>query len=376
MKFLVISYSFGTSAAGIMTKRVVEELLREGHNVHIIAADCICDSCCEIHNCPPLISSQSIIYRLFRRIHRLFFNDLEQYHFFWRQKAYQLGVQLTKKEHFDYIYARSSPVDANIVGYKISQKTDIPIIQHFTDPYPTSLMTKNTFIRSLQKRVIKRVLDNANVVSYGNKFMMEQSLNIVGITKDQRFYVSPDVNNGRGFREINKPSSEVKTLLFLGGVGGLRNPKPLFDAVGLLNDEGLQVELHLYTEKSVFLKDLPTSIIFEGRKESIDDALINADICVDLDVNNSGSPYISSKLKDYLSINRPILSITSKNSATREFLNEFKTVKIVENEVQSIKNALVFLLQLDNTTIDYSEREIINEHLSPRFVTEQLLSRI
>lgn len=376
MKFLVITYSFGKSAAGIMSQRIVEELIREGHIVHVIAANSIVDCNCIIHDCRPLIQSHSIIYRFIRRIHRLLFKDLEEYHFIWRKKAFRLGLKLINKEHFDYIYARSSPVDANIAGYNISNKTKIPIIQHFTDPYPSCLMTKSSLIRSFQKRIIKKVIDNAKIVSYGNKFMMNQSLSIMGITEDDRFFISPDVNDGRGFRRFGKSYSNVKTLLFLGGVGGLRNPVPLYDAVKIINNDGQRVELHLYTTKSIFFKDAPNFIVFKGRQANVDDALINSDICVDLDVNCPGSPYISSKLKDYLSIDRPILSITSNPSATRDFLCEFKTVTIVDNEVQSIKNAILCLLQQDNTRIDYAERENVNIKLSPKFATEQLLSKL
>ena len=376
MVFLVISYNYNQEASGNMTKRIVKSLIEGGHVVHLLTASCgKDDGSCYIHTCKPLFETNSMIYRIVRKLYKSVFKDSEEYHPLWNRKAVNLGLSLINSNHIDIIYSRSSPVEANYVGYKLGKETGVPVCQHFSDPYPTKFVTYSSLIRRFQAQRIKKVIENSYLVSYGNDTMLSQSLFEIGIRKDNRFFVSPDPCEEKQFHYLPKSTLDKNILVYLGGFGGQRNPVPLYSAIENLNDNGIRVELHMYTDKPLNSTYLPDSVIFNGRQDDIEKALQDSTICIDLGIKWEDSPYISSKLKDYLSVDRPIISITTGHSASGDFLANYKSIRVVENDSSELYNAIKEVLQTDFNDY-YLERENLLKQFYPSGIVNNFIGRI
>ena len=165
-------------------------------------------------------------------------------------------------------------------------------------------------------------------------------------------------------------------LVYLGSIAGYRNPLPLFRAVDILRTEGHNVKLLVYSVRPVSINYDSEGIYYCGRTPHINQALQQADILIDLDVKMNNSPFISSKIKDYIRVNRPIVAITQKNSPTYKATDGLSTVVLVENEESIIKSAIKKAMVLGNNPEQYIERQDLLNYFSPQVVVSTIMNRM
>ena len=137
MKILLITYQFGGSASGIMSYRVAAELVRQGHEVYVVTEHNHIpfeqwdnNKCLEIKH---IFSKQSLYYRLYWHLSSKYRNTGVDY--IWCLRAFCKSFCFAKSWKPDWIYCRSSPIHANIIGLFFS-KRGYKVLQHFADPFP------------------------------------------------------------------------------------------------------------------------------------------------------------------------------------------------------------------------------------------------
>ena len=378
MKIILISYYFDEDASGIISGRVARELVRQGVEVHVVTSNLIDTHKSrpfQIHHVPDFFHDRNLFIRTWKIVLNLFGIGTFQQHLIWRKKAAACILKLLKREHFDWLYCRSTPFDANHVGYIVSKNSNVKVLQHFTDPYPPEgdFLQKNVSRDKLIRKA-KTIIQAADLVSFGNEAMMNYEKKETNVDFSRKCFVSNDIASSCTIKFVPPKESPQYRIVYLGTLYPPRNPNPLVNAISELYKRNLI--FRIYSAKPVISSLIEPFVQYMGRTSDILLALSDADILVDIDGDSENPVYISSKLKDYLLINRPILSITPRNSPSAKILSNLRTVRVVENKKDQILDALNYLTTAHFRDDDYYERTPVIQLFSPEKVVKEIVDKM
>lgn len=379
MKILLITFSFGLSSSGKITKRLSRELSRKGHEIVILTSSSDGER-------EPLKILQASAFpmkpaRVFRSIGNLIQTDIS--FIFWQLRAYSLAKVLLKKFYPDLIYARSSPFCVFNVGLWLSRKYNIPLALHFADPVPATpdWHPLKRYRTKMTKTYLPAVMHAASL-SFGNDEMLEYQQEIYNINlKHKSFILSDPIPEAR---ILKPPSQDFTIFTFLGTFSENRNPKSLFDAFSILLKGNPLCELRIYgtrygdiskyLNKYHYLRD---RICIFDRTSDVDKVLEESTILVDVDADYDRPLFTSNKLKEYLAVNRLILSITPSNSPSHNLLKLLKrTCFVTDHKVTNVLNAIERAINTRWSDCLFSERELIRTSMGLTRVTQILEDRL
>lgn len=376
MKILFLAYSYGGSASGKITQRIVEELNRRGCNVRVIVAECT-----NKDDEGNVIALKNILDKFpklsYLRIKLLTAIGFSAYNsnFIWRYRVKRYVSKLLKSWCPDYIFCRSTPIDPCLVGTEIHLNTGIPVYQHFSDPLPAPSSPDNA-VRARFVKQSEYIIRYSNVVSFGTKQMGDYIQTLIKYDFSHKFSVIPDVTiSVSHFPPDILPFSSTIKMVYLGTIYGTRNPYPLFHALDLLEQKGITCELFIYSKPPI-KRNESKHIRYMGYTNDVESALKEANILVDIDGDDKIPVFISSKLKDYIISYRPILSITPDASPSQILLKDQKTVVVTINDEYCIVDSIERILSNTYTVEDYNERHCLAKQFSPEVVIADIIKNI
>lgn len=371
-KLLFITYAFDKNTpVGVGAQRIVTSLSNHGYRVFVITSQ---TNNIVIPNVDVLAVSNHprIPAGISNKLSNLFGREL--LYLSWEIRACVAGNKILRNNHdVIAIYTRANPISVCPVGARLSSKYKIPLLMHFTDPIPAPEEWYPD--PSNRKRMIKQMrslLSYPDLISFGNKHMLLYEEKCLGVSLQQKAFVSPDP----GFHDfVYLPPKdnfrETINLLFLGNIYGNRNPLPLFEAIKQLSR--YPIKLYLYGNNQA---NYPDFVIKRDRTDDVRSVMQNMDVLIDIDGDDNIPVFVSSKLKDYLSVNRPILAITPENSPSREILSNLSTVGISINETQHIKDTMLKLINIKHLESDYEERIPVLKLFDPEQIASKIINQI
>ncbi len=374
MNILVITYSYRDGASGNITYRVVKEMERHHHNVFVVSSDSSVEDQ-SLYQCRNCIPDTSLFWRIIRKVYRTLLGD-ELKNYFWVRRAYKQSLSIINKTPIDCIYCRTSPLEACEVGFYLKIKTGIKTILHFTDPEPSEFTIKNKWILRRSLNFYKRIIDSVDRISYGTEEMLRYQERLMDKNLREKSFISPDISlySEQVFLEhLEKPE---KSLVYFGSFGVLRSPQSLFEAIDELVETGCNAKLYVYSSRPLSMQYNSPNVVFCGATKDIVPALQKADVFVELDTEIKNSPFISSKIKDYIPINRPILAITNTESPTYNLFNGQESVFISNNSKQGIVKAIQDAFAYGYEREKYIGRKSLVAYFSPNRVTEMIISQM
>lgn len=375
MKILLISYYYGKDASGNITYRVAKELIRQGQEVFVITSDSpiISDN---VYQCRNFFPDLSVIWRIILRIYRLIWN-IELKNYFWVRRAYKKALEIINSKGIDCVYCRTSPLEACEVGFRLKKKTGIKTLLHFTDPEPSEFTIKNKRILKHEINRYKNIVNTVDIISFGTLEMQRHQEQLFGDNFDKKAFVSPDVSRDYEMRCLEKEQDQLsKTVVYLGSFGNYRNPIPLFSAIDDLNNMGICVHLNIYSNRPRAITYTSDNITFKGIVTNIDIPLKSADVLVDIDAEFENNPYLSSKVKDYIPVNRPILVISNTGSPIYNLTVGRKSFILTNNNRDSIKQGLLQSFEYKYDMSLYSDRFDLIERFSPNNVVKEIIKKL
>lgn len=375
MKILMISYDYAGSASGIISRRVAEELVSQGQQVKVICRNIAStpDSAVEVHSVNGPLGGNAFVSRIINRLKRC--RSSYFYDALWVRSAIRYGRKLCHEWQPDIIYCRTSPEEACYVGTKLHNKWGAKLVQHFSDPVPAPVEYEPLSRRrtTLLKRMVK-VINEADMVSYGNEAMLRYVIEQSGYDFSSKAFISPDAAESAVPHHYNFVERKDIRLTYLGNIYGSRNPQPLFEAIESLNANGAHIHLDIYSPQPSKEPQCYRFVEYKGRTSNVWKAMEQSDILVDLDGDDSTPVFISSKLKDYLLLNRPILSITPNNSPSEQLLKGVDSAVVTRNSKEEIAHSLDQILSSDYKNLTYNDRTALISLFDPKVVVADLLT--
>lgn len=377
MRILFISYNIGKTASGIVSERILIELLKQGHEVKVIVEsnELIATIPCHISVVRNIFAEGSTLFRIWYKLVTLFYDPFNL-NYLWRYRAYRKAKKILEDWNPDFIYCRTSPIDPCFVGIKLKKKFAIPLVSNLTDPIPAPVeYLPLGRLRNILICQSKEIVDQSDLVGMGTQQAIDYQLRLLEKDDDSLFFVSPDTVPSCDLKYVERKSSNSFRLLYLGAIYGSRNIDPLINAIKRLRNEGVEAVLEIYGGRV----SLPEKVSFVRCYEptsDIDSLISEVDVLVDLDGDDAEPVFMSSKLKQYLVYDRPILSITPENSPTSILLRDLCTANVTKNQVDSILDAIKSINAKQYLSEDYYERLSIIRRFSQEKVVKNLLTQV
>lgn len=381
MKILFITYKFAGSASGIISSRIANEMATQGHEIKVLTESNFSkeyEKSIEIYTVKSILNTETFMSRALRKVGRILQITWFEYDKCWIWKCRKEIKNIVKFWAPDFIYCRSTPFEPFFIGKYLKEAYGFKVLMHFTDPSPadTEYPNKKVFSRRLV-RICRDLLFYADRLSFGTKEMLQLEEELLNTHLEEKSFISPDVVKDCSQKFFPRPTCSNKKIVYFGSITRSRNPHPLFRAIEQLNRNGKLCSLLVYSKQYSNTRKYP-NVHFVGRSENVSEALADADIFIDLDISESSgrNVYMSSKIKDYLLYNRPILSIATNNSPVGNMLKGLKTVIVVKNFEDEIYKALIVLLNKSYNDEVYIERKTIISRYAPELVVKEILNNI
>ena len=267
------------------------------------------------------------------------------------------GINLVKKEKYDFIATLSFPLSAQLVGYYLSKKFRIPWIAIFYDPWtdnPYRLAAKG-FMKKVDAYYEALVAKNADAIIHSNKYIASIWETRYGTQIKNKIHVLPFCYSKAmmgGFQQKSKHNKGSIIISYVGNRFKQRNLQDVISSVKQLKDSGF-IELERlkiricgnhFEPDDMLIHDNGLSSIFEIKgfvpEDSLEEVYMDSDLFLVIDSPGSINLFYPSKLMDYFYYQKPIIGITPPNGVTADLLCASGNVTITNGDTESIKRVI------------------------------------
>lgn len=234
--------------------------------------------------------------------------------------------QMIQENDYKVIVTWSQPHSSHIVGLKLKSglEKSPKWIAHFSDPWVSNpYFELKNWVKKINENLFNQVLIHADAISVTNEYVILAEESFSNPKNRRKIKVIPHSFLPSMYPCENKKGRNSQIILrYIGSFYGLRRPDPILSALAKLeaNDPStakkLRVEFigakldkkalcEIQNLKLVSIEVLP-SVSF---RESLG-LMQNADLLLIIDAPTEISPFLPSKLIDYIGANVPVLAFT------------------------------------------------------------------
>ena len=294
------------------------------------------------------------------------------------EKVLNQGVDPQAK--FDYVlslvsFRHTSPLllAERIVRRGVGEKS----IAYFVDaiPAPLGWSVNNIEFRGLQRFSARRI-KRLDALFSSNAQMLEYQLSLVN---DVAHLCTGVLYNPISSTEKIFPLPSIKKLNFLyaGSLYGKRTPKYLFDALKKVLKQNDKIYLVFVGSniESQYLSDLNdverAHVEIKPFASDLDSYYRDAVALVDIDADMNDDVFLSSKITNYLPVNRIILSETGKNSPASRLFSGVQSIVQCGHDSDEIAKSMLRIID-EAATSSYEDRLPLIKAFSVESVVDQM----
>lgn len=285
----------------------------------------------------------------FSRLESLF--SLPDSYFFLNWLYLVEGLDFTK---YSAIMTWSMPHSIHLVGCHIKKKyPKISWLAHFSDPWVNNPFLKGQkwAAKKINKLMERKVFHGADKLLFTSEETLDlcaqaytpnirAKSSVIPHTFDPKLYPAKDIN-----------SKDVFRISYVGNFYGDRRPDPFLKAWEILLAQNPQLtrDIEIYfigaSQDKSYLTTLPgvkciPSVSYQASLAE----MVNSDLLLIIDAPFDKSPFLPSKLIDYIGANKPILGITPPGTS-QKLIEEMGFLVSHPNNPTEIANKLMKMIQ-------------------------------
>lgn len=355
MKILVISKNVGRITPGIVTEKLIKGL-SEIHELDILTIDY--DPSTNLNKINKVIKYK---YReMARPLSKLFISifSVDPLDVFYAKKVI---AQCDNKYDMILSFISSNHYPSLMMGNKLAKKIGVKHFAHFLDaiPAPGGWLKNDPFYKGLQ-RFISKNLSQIDGLFSTNQKMLDYQLTTF---KPKKNIITEVIHNpGSGKLEYyGYHKNEKNIFLYTGGLYGPRKPQYVLGAFKKILKEYPDSTLEFVGSKlpidclSIFSSDERGKIMIHPFTKDLTEYYQRATALIDIDSDLPGDVFLSSKIINYLTINRIIISETGDNSPSRELFKEIPSILQCGHNIDELADAMKKAIE-QKGKIDFGDR--------------------
>jgi len=273
----------------------------------------------------------------------------------WVRRACDVALDIIREFQPEIILSSSSPSDSHAVGIYLSQKTNVPWIAFFSDPWPPSIMPipyrelirqRGVLRNYYEMNFVQRILRRCDAVVMTNFYALKLMEKETGIAIIEKGFVIPHI----GSKQFDSSVATNKKLAHIGEICNRRFSFQLLDAVKEVATEMPDKFAGLICAGNVCsaFRDL----IYQKRMENFVECIGHVPVplaeeiasrshaLLVLEANMKASPFLPSKIADYAMTGKPIIAITPPIGPTHDYLQKYGAGLAVLHDTKQIANAI------------------------------------
>jgi hypothetical protein len=276
----------------------------------------------------------------------------------WVGRAARAAVTAAASGEYAGLVSFAQPWSDHLVGLRVHRETGLPWVAHFSDPWadsPYATPHQRAIWRRMEEDVVREAAAVVFVTSATVDLVMakypgewRRKAFVVPHGFESGTHVAPSrqtvpsrpmrmVHTGRFYPGIRTPTALLRAL------ARLRSSQS-FDGALELSFVGPHTEEYASEARTLGVSDL---VGFVGRVSPAEAAVkaADADVLLVIDAPSRGpSPFLPSKLIDYLPLRKPILGVTPDAGATADLLRRLGCAVAPPDDIPAIEHALADLL--------------------------------
>lgn len=375
MKILIITENVGKTAPGIVFERIIYGLACK-NEVDVLTADY--DPSIDLSN----VSNVFMLNKKkpYPRLNKLFlillgFNPLDCF-FAWKGKR---KISKDKIKDYDLVFSFLSfqHYIGLIIGLYLCREFRKKFAVYSVDaiPAPIGWLKYDRYYRGLQK-MVAYYLSEADAFFSSNHQMLEYQLKIF---KPKANLFSDVLYNPSFGDRKHLPQNNEKTKIFVytGGIYGVRKADYLL--------KGFEKLVKIYPDsklifvgtqsKSLPLEELNSETLLKIEVHSFTKDLSHyynyATALIDIDADLENDVFLSSKMTNYLLIDRIVISETGKNSPSRHMFKGIDSIIQCDHDSDKICEAMIKAIQVKKS-VDFNDRLEVIKLFGLNNVAEEL----
>lgn len=369
-KYLIVSMDMANLAAGIVFRRLVMAMT-EYADCHVICPrtdDDVYDRCAVL----PCPKYKRLPVRIERSLYNLLGYKLTDYA--WSNIVFRKLRKAIRKEKYDavlsFVYGgNDSPM---VLGRRIAIANRLPWGIYSVDAIPTPLSwSLNESFRNKRIKILNKYIPKADAYFASNPIMLDYELSLFPDFKGISNYVLTPCDFSRDVCNESSPHSSL-VFLFAGDLYGPRKVSSLLKGFELFSIGNKDAKLVFVGNNSLdhfknYEHLLENGLVERfGFTKNISEFYNRADVLIDLNADVENDVFLSSKVCNYLSYNKPIIAISNDGSPVRALMNGVPSIIHTHHNYYEIEQALFKAKEMAGSVI--SDRHFLKQSFSPRQV--------
>lgn len=295
------------------------------------------------------------------------------------EALYRTSRTVIEKHRPDIVFSFSNPQASNVLGAHIKKRLGIPFVSHFSDPYYDN--PYSTYGRRAAEDVLKTeqfIIEQSDCIVFVNDVLRDLVMGKYAPSLRTKTAVIPHCFESAAYPPANRGRTTAKCIVsHIGAFYRLRTPEPLFQALALMTkrrprlEDSLAVRLvgaiNDYAKyggselerlvRKYNLEKIVEVLPVMNYKDSLGE-MVRSDCLLVIDTDIPGSPFLPSKLIDYIGSGKTILGITPPGSPTQHVLQELGACSFQHAQAAEIADyleALIFRREFPRLNQKYAQ---------------------
>lgn len=279
-------------------------------------------------------------------------------HRFWVPYAVRLGLKAIKEHQIEIIFSTSGPYSSHLVAKKLAQRTGLPWIADFRDPWTQNMHRSGIAWREqIEEKMEQSVMEGATAITtvthtfarnFLDKYPQIRRMEVIhnGYDPEDFMHIVENKNSQRLvfaytgiFYQKRNPRLFLQAIAQLIEAGDLQRDEILIRFAGVFDYPGYSENQDAVRELG--LQDNVEVLGYLPHQDSLS-LLKSSDVLLLINDTAPGSEaYIPGKLYEYLAVERPILAF-SLSGETSDIIERFQLGKVVPpTDLHQMKEAIL-----------------------------------
>lgn len=307
----------------------------------------------------------------------------------WYFFAVRLGKKIIKNENINLIYSTAPPYTTHLIANKLSKLSGLPWVADFRDSWIGWLSTpqkRPKLSRYIESKMEGSVLKNASKILTVSNGVKNDLLSRHAFLNDNRWVLLTNGYDASDFDDITAAyKSDAITITYTGSMYGNRNPEYLLKALEKILETQPDIKDKILirivgrvgdaiTENIKKSSAAPLFEIIEYVPHSKSlEYLLSTDIALlIIDDAPANKGILTGKLFEYIGAAKPILALAPEGEAAAIIRAEQLGVVIKPNDIESIKDYLLRLLDSPTfktriKSVEKFDRKLLTKNLADIF---------